>query len=114
MNNYDIKYESGTSFGSAVVIAASLIGTLMMQPDVGQSTQRDISLLLRSPVKIEESSNTFGQCTNSFTGEYETPILGFEENVTSFYAQLLAMQEPLGREFEEVLYDNIWDLLVRS
>jgi hypothetical protein len=113
MDNYDIKHEPGTSFGSAIVIAASLIGTLMMRPDVGQTSQRDISLLLSSPVKIEESSSTFGQYTNSFTGEYETPILSFEENVASFYAQLLTMQEPLGREFEEVLYDNLWDLLVR-
>jgi len=30
----------------------------------------------------------------------------------TFYANLLAKQEPLGTEFEKVLYDNLWDLYV--
>jgi hypothetical protein len=114
MNNYAIKHESNTFFGSSIVIAAGLIGSLMLQPDVGQGSQCDISLLRRPPVSIEENSKTFGQYTNSFTGEYENPSFAFEENVTSFYAKLLGMQEPLGKEFEEVLYDNLWDLLVRT
>ncbi len=114
MDNYDIKHEPNTSFGSAVVIAASLIGTLMMQQDVGHGSQLDVSLLLRPPVRIEETSNTFGQHVNSFTGEYENPIFRFEENIASFYAQFLGMQEPLGKEFEEVLYDNLWDLFVHT
>ena len=114
MDNYDFKYEQGTSFGSAIVIAASLIGSLMMQPDIGQASQRDISLLLRPPAIIEESSNTFGQHVNSFTGEYENQIFSFEENVASFYTQFLGVQEPLGKEFEEILYNNLWDLLVHT
>jgi len=114
MHNYDIKYEPSTPFSSAVIIVASLIGTLMMQPDVGQVPQLDLSILLRSPVRVEESSNTFGQHANSFTGEYENQISMFEENIASFYAQFLGMQEPLGKEFEEVLYNNLWDLLVHT
>jgi hypothetical protein len=114
MDNYDIKYEPGTSFGSSIVIAASLIATLMMGPEAGQSSLSDVSLLLCPPVKVEHNSNTFGHHTNLFTGEYENQIFNFEENVASFYAQLLAIQEPLGKEFEEVLYDNLWDLLVHT
>ena len=38
----------------------------------------------------------------------------FEENMTSFYVNLLAMQEPLGKEFEQVLCDNFYDLIVRT
>jgi len=30
--------------------------------------------------------------------------------VSNFYSQLLVKQEPLGNEFEKVLYDNLWDL----
>lgn len=34
----------------------------------------------------------------------------FEEEVGSFFAHLLASQEPLGAEFERVLHENLWDL----
>ena len=27
-----------------------------------------------------------------------------------FYSDLLAQQEPLGAEFEKILYDNLWEL----
>ena len=30
------------------------------------------------------------------------------------YSEFLADQEPLGREFEQVLHANLWDLYVRS
>ena len=30
------------------------------------------------------------------------------------YRKLLSMQEPLGKEFERVLYDNLWDLYDRD
>lgn len=35
------------------------------------------------------------------------------DHVTSFYAKLLSSQEPLGVEFEKVLYDNLWELYER-
>jgi hypothetical protein len=114
MNNYTIKDESNTSFGSALLIIAGLLGSLTLQPYGGQGPQPDLSLIRRPPVKIEEISKTFGHYVSSFTGEYETLSLGFEETVTMFYAQLLGMQEPLGKEFEEVLYNNLWDLLVHT
>jgi len=113
MNNYAIKHESNTSFGSAIVIVAGLVGSLMLKPDVGQISS-DISLLRRPSVRIEEISKTFGKYTNSFTGEYENPSVSFEETIASFYAKFLTTQEPLGKEFEQVLYDYLWDLIVRT
>jgi hypothetical protein len=38
----------------------------------------------------------------------------FERSVASFYATLLADQEPLGKEFERVLHENLWNLYSRS
>jgi hypothetical protein len=35
---------------------------------------------------------------------------GPEEALARFNAELLAAQEPLGKEFESVLYDNLWEL----
>ena len=34
----------------------------------------------------------------------------FEGDVTDFFQKLSAEQEPLGPEFEQVLFDNLWDL----
>jgi len=94
-----------------------MIGTLMMlqllNPGV-PCQQPEVSQLVRPTIQMEESSKTFGQYTNAFTGEYEDISLNFEENVASFYEQLWAIQEPLGKEFEQVLYDNLWNLFVHT
>ena len=62
----------------------------------------------------EQTPKTFGQYTSAFTGEDEYLSPHFEENVAAFYAKLLKEQEPLGKEFEQVLHDNFWDLLIRT
>lgn len=80
----------------------------------GSFEQPAVDKLVRSPIQTEASSKTFGRYTNVFTGEYEDVSLNFEENVSSFYAQLLAIQEPLEKEFKQVLHDNLWDLLVHT
>ena len=38
----------------------------------------------------------------------------FKASFTKYLESLLAMQEPLGREFEQVLQDNFYDLIVRT
>ncbi|MEN6349283.1 MAG: hypothetical protein ABFD08_07815 [Syntrophomonas sp.] len=111
MNNYNINQTSGTT------VAGLGLGALFMLQLVNYGMhcqQPDVSQLVQTPIKIEESSKTYGQHSNIFTGEYEDISLNFEEDVASFYAQLLATQEPLGKEFEQVLYDNLWDLLVHT
>jgi len=56
-------------------------------------------------------NGTFSQHQNAFTGDYATqPVLDFESSMTNFYASLFAQQEPLGADFEKVLYENLWDL----
>lgn len=37
----------------------------------------------------------------------------FEQIIVNFYKDLLSNQEPLGIEFEKVLYDNLWNLYER-
>lgn len=34
----------------------------------------------------------------------------FGEKLVSFYEELINIQEELGEEFSQVLFDNIWDL----
>jgi hypothetical protein len=56
--------------------------------------------------------STIGQLIFNDTAQSTTT--DFEGTVATFYATLLAKQQPLGKEFEKVLYDNLWDLYVRS
>ncbi|AGX88039.1 hypothetical protein Cenrod_1963 [Candidatus Symbiobacter mobilis CR] len=49
--------------------------------------------------------------SKSFLTGYSLSILetSFEAVVTSFFEELSSNQEPLGREFEKVLFENLWD-----
>jgi hypothetical protein len=59
-----------------------------------------------------QRSSTIGQ--NIFDNAPQSTTIDFEGAITAFYSTLLAKQQPLGKEFEQVLYDNLWDLYVRS
>jgi hypothetical protein len=81
-----------------------------------------VSLAAASPPSIplaafriavpSERSSTIGQ--NVFDNAAPSTAIDFEGAITAFYATLLAKQQPLGQEFEKVLYDNLWDLYERS
>jgi len=57
---------------------------------------------------------SFGQVVSIFPRDFVDDMdTQFEETVSSFYAQLVESQEPLGQEFERVLHENLWDLYER-
>jgi hypothetical protein len=56
--------------------------------------------------------STIGQVI--FDDASQSTAVDFEGAISAFYSTLLAKQQPLGKEFEEVLYDNLWNLYVRS
>jgi hypothetical protein len=58
--------------------------------------------------------STVGQFGNIFATTCQPQSVNFEGAITAFYSTLLAKQQPLGAEFERVLYDNLSDLYVRS
>jgi len=41
---------------------------------------------------------------------YENFSIYENQETHSFYSKLLKSQEPLGKEFEEVIYESLWDL----
>ncbi len=65
-------------------------------------------------VKIGECSQTGGLLSKLTAGVSHAQIVDFDDQISSFYANMLAQQEPLGAEFERVLFDNLWDLYVRD
>ena len=84
-----------------VVILAGMLASVPNETGGALRTDRYAPLL----------KGTFSQHQNAFTGDYASqPVLDFESSMTNFYASLLAQQEPLGADFEKVLYDNLWDL----
>jgi hypothetical protein len=63
---------------------------------------------------LGENTSTIavGQSVYVFTSPKQSETLDFEGDVATFYSTLVANQEPLGKDFERVLYDNLWDLYV--
>lgn len=53
---------------------------------------------------------TVGQHQNTFTGAYSHRKRDPEDAINEYYSGLLTKQEVLGKEFEKVLHDNLWDL----
>jgi len=98
-----------TSLGG---LAAGFMAAQLLGPPVAAATQwQDRG----HPVvyAIPQITGTHGEHANLFA------VVGFpsssvaEVSIVSFYSDLLANQERLGREFEKVLFDNLWDLYAR-
>lgn len=114
----EIRYDqaSSTFSGQAsspfnFVVMAGLVAMQVLHtaPPKAFTEHRNIPLL-QSPYSLDGNKATFNNYSNPITGAYDSAPSGFEQAVGNFYARLLASQEPLGAEFERVLYDNLWDL----
>ena len=106
----EIRYNLASSTMSNVVMAG-----LFSMAALNTSPEK---MALMSPIH-SFSGNTYssggrGATFDSFrggiTGQYDLNPLHFEQVVGNFYARLLSSQEPLGVEFEKVLFDNLWNL----
>jgi hypothetical protein len=66
----------------------------------------------KSYIGIFATASQFGNTVLTASQKKETT--GFEESMASFYCALASRQEPLGKEFERILHNNLWNLYVRS
>jgi len=116
MNEYRTQQESGTAAGAAKIIQFGLMAATLLVTPVAATQCSPLAKPPRNylPLNIGETPNTFGQFANIFSGEYEHARFDFELEVADFYSKLLATQEPLGKEFERVLHDNLSSLYVRT
>jgi hypothetical protein len=108
LSNYEIGGTPST-WGSAVLtglilVASAPCAALQTTPPVITPDHRSYS--------VHQNTGTYSQLQNVFTGMYDRYSLNFESTIAHFYADLLSKQEPLGKDFEKVLYDNLWDLYV--
>jgi len=62
---------------------------------------------------VDNSNSTYSQYGGGRVNDIPQIKLmdgNFEKKMGQFYAKLLADQEPLGEEFEAVLFNNLWNL----
>lgn len=103
-----IHYNQASSTVGSVVIMGLLAYQLNGVEGLPNTDPADKRLLQH--YSFEGDRFAFNSYGNLITNGHELTSSSLEQSVGKFYAQLLANQEPLGAEFERVLYDNLWDL----
>lgn len=112
MINYPVSNYSSTSGTTvvrttvaAVVLSAALIGPV---PNV-QTTHN-----YRAASTFFKDASTPSGTVVSEQIRVETGSSGFESQIMAFYESLQLSQQDLGRDFERVLFDNLWDLYAEA
>lgn len=108
----DIQYNQGSGTFSQVLLIG--LGIVIGSHGIQDAPLTNVTVqhnkpLFQKPYSLDGNVPTYNSYTG-ITGEYVSIPNGFEQAVGSFYARLLISQEPLGAEFEKVLYENLWDL----
>jgi hypothetical protein len=79
--------------------------------DIKFEQTQDVGLVIMDDSYSAPLNSTDIIMKNTFTDAYtKQSDFDFEGSVAVFYATLLDRQEPLGAEFEKILYDNLWEL----
>ncbi len=109
MSEISYSHQRSSTF-SQVVIAGIMAAQVLHAVPTHNVAAEHHKPLLRDAYSLEGNKATYNSYSAPITGEYTFAPDGFEQSVGDFYARLLGSQEPLGAEFEKVLYENIWDL----
>ena len=102
----EIRYGQASSTFSYVTAAGLIAYAICGANTFGESQ----SSLLQDRYFIGGNRPTFNSYGGAVTGMFDSNPGDFEKSISGFYARLLADQEPLGIEFEKILYENLWDL----
>lgn len=106
----EITYNNTVGTFSQIIIVAGLLASNLFP---AKTVDKNHMVYMQpSQTEYTPTYNWSALTTNpSFNLEHGTiESDSFEKSVGNFYARLLARQEPLGADFEEVLQNNLWDL----
>lgn len=107
----EIRYSQTNTLGQVVlvvgVLALQALPAVSQQDDIAKQGNKSISGVA---YRTKNSPATYSHLGNLFSGEYSNSSEIFEQAVGNFYEQLLAHQEPLGNDFEQILHQNLWNL----
>lgn len=110
MNKYNIDKTSqtlGTVFIAGMLASTFLPSYCKDEPfprTIQSSASNNYAFALHGTSQTHESSKS------SLTGYYLSSAKMFEAAITSFFEEISSNQEALGHEFEQVLFENLWDL----
>jgi len=110
MNEYHVQQSSETP--ASAFILAGMVATQFLNPcGLPEHVTGEKLGIVPSSYTLNHSSSTASQ-QSYLIGDYSIGEADrdFVETVSSFYASLSSKQEPLGRDFEKVLNENLWDL----
>ena len=117
MNNYIINYsKTSQTFSRAGIIFSTVLNTLTNNILVDINKQEHLQTAPKHAQPSDytldiETSPTYDPAKNVLTGTYPSSSEAeFEDIITNFFTKLSSEQESLGAEFEQVLFDNIWDM----
>jgi hypothetical protein len=104
-----IEIEKGLLATSVGGLAAGFMATtLISDPFTRTERQPEIPFII---YRIADS--TYGELFGSLVRASRGVNYIATQSIVFFYSTLLSNQERLGRDFEEVLFDNLWDLYAR-
>lgn len=113
--NYNL---TETTYSTVSIIAASSLLASIVLASVADTKNAQLGSI--DPLKVRYNfleNRTYSELQDKFTGEYVTVSRSVRSNsvrnaLEDAYKHLLENQEPLGQEFERVLYANLWNLYV--
>jgi len=109
MNSYSTKQASLTACN--IVVYGLLASQGLAHADASATPDAATHGLSLHSYETLANTPSFGRFGSfNYGNQLQAIDQEFVEIVSNFYAQLLENQEPLGQEFEQVLYDNLWDL----
>jgi hypothetical protein len=111
MNKY---YTTQTSQTLGTVVMAGILASSFSPPDGSHkpsSSMPNFSEGHNYRFAFRETSPTHEPTKNILTEHYPSSTkTAFESVATRFFEELSSNQEPLGHEFEQILFENLWDL----
>jgi hypothetical protein len=113
MTTHSYRFDHTPSTNSGSIVYAPPLGGLLLLTGMLLASIPNESAAPHSINRYDalRRNGTFSQLQNAFTGAYTgRGDVDIEVTMADFYATLLSHQEPLGAEFEKLLYDNLWEL----
>lgn len=102
-------YQAANTLSQVFIVGLVSMQLLNSLPEKSAPTVSHLPISL-DPYTLSGSKATFDTYRGVVSGQYDVGVGKFERAVGDFYSRLLLGQEPLGAEFEKVLYDNLWDM----
>lgn len=111
MNEYQTQ-KSPTYSLIIPVVATLAMNTCLLRHDMSETQVSQYLTRGNNCTVITQGTSSTYEPRKDIQGvDYTTPMVTeFKSIITDFFEKLALNQESLGREFEQILFENLWDL----